>query len=118
MVDVCPPVTIYGVFMAALVLFDLYMSRGSAAMRNIAYGVLGSIFLFVICAAGMGFVAWGLLLLPIIFYMFLLAVIVFDRSSLLTVSHTYNGRSPGVPGIPLPTCGGEQSCCDESSEDC
>ncbi len=117
MVDVCPPVTIYGVFMAALVLFDLYMSRGRAAMHNTAYGILGCIFLFVLCAAGMGFVAWGLLLLPIIFYVFLLAVIVFDRSSLLTVSHTYNGRKPGIP-IPLPTCGGGAESCCEEPEDC
>ena len=111
MVEICPPVTIYGVFMAALVLFDLYTSRGRVAMHNIAYGILGSIFLFVLCAAGMEFVAWGLLLLPIIFYLFLLAVIVFDRSSLLSVTHTYNKRTPAI----VPTSGGQS--CDESSCD-
>jgi hypothetical protein len=115
MADVCPPVTIYGVFMTALVLFDLYMSRGRSAMRNTAYGILGGILLFVLCAAGMDFVAWGMLLLPIIFYLFLFAVILFDRS-FLSVTHKYsptrnhNGILPGGN-----ECGGG---CDPEPDTC
>jgi hypothetical protein len=112
MVDICPPVTIYGVFMTALVLFDLYTSQSRAAMRNVSYGVLGCILLFVLCAAGMGFVAWGMLLLPVIFYLFLFAVILFDQS-FLTVSHTYGKRRMMGPIIPGDSC---ESCDPEPSE--
>jgi hypothetical protein len=114
MVDICPPVTIYGVFMAALVLFDMYLGKGRAALRNTAYGVLGGILLFVLCAAGMGFVAWGLLLLPIIFYMFLFAVILFDQS-FLNVSHTYSNRRHIGP-IPIPSSDDDGGSCAPEPE--
>jgi hypothetical protein len=115
MPEICPPVTAYGVFMAALVLFDLYMSRGKSAMRNLAYGVVGAILLFVLCAAGMGFVAWGMILLPVVFYLFLFAVILFDRS-FLSVKHRYSpGRHNGGQIFP----GGDTNdTCDPEPDAC
>lgn len=104
--------------MAALILFDLYMSRGRSAMRNIAYGVLGGILLFVLCAAGMGFVAWGMLLLPVVFYMFLFAVILFDQS-FLSVKHTYSPRRHnGIIPDNTGTCGGECDPEPACTDDC
>jgi hypothetical protein len=118
MVEICPPVTVYAIFMSAMILFDLYLGHGRAAMRDTAYGVLGGILLFILCAAGMGFAAWGLVILPVVFALFVLALILFDRS-FLSVTHSYNGRIPGsgiLPGM----CGNGEcgSSSSDSSESC
>jgi hypothetical protein len=88
----CAPTRIYLVFMIAHIFFNMYLGRGRAIVRDIVYTIMGTIFFIILCAAGMDFVAWGLMSLPIIFYILLLAIVMFDQSSLNITSQYIPGR--------------------------
>jgi hypothetical protein len=75
--------------MLGVILFDLYKGLFKRTITNSVLLVIGTGLLWVLCAAKLEFVAYGLLTLPVIFMAFLLAVIVFDQS-LFKVSHEYD----------------------------
>ena len=96
----CPPAQIYPVVMAGVVLFDVYRGTYKSAMSKTVALLIGTILLWVLCAANMDFVAYALLLLPVLFFVFLLAIIFYDQS-LLSISRVYK----------IPPCG----CCNSGS---
>ncbi len=107
--NLCSPAKLYILFTIALVLFDMYLGNMNRLVHNSMYGVIGAIMLYVLCAANMDFAAWGLLALPVIFFIFLFALIVYDQS-FLTVSHHYIEK-------PTPeSC--EPSCETQNEEEC
>jgi hypothetical protein len=77
-INLCPPAQLYLLFMIAVVLFDLVRGAGAFAVRHTGYALFGTIALWVLCAAKMDFAAWGLLMLPIFFFVVLIAMWVFD----------------------------------------
>jgi hypothetical protein len=91
--ELCSPAKIYFAFSIALILFNLYLGIGSRVFQSIFYGIIGTLLLYVLCAAKMDFVAWGLILMPIMFYMLLFVIILFDRS-FLNIHHKYNKTEP------------------------
>ena len=90
--DLCLPAQIYPIVMAGVILFDLYKGVYRRGISNIVLTVVGTGLLWVLCAAKLEFVAYGLLTIPVFFTLFLLAIIVFDQS-LIAVSHEYAGNS-------------------------
>lgn len=77
--ELCPPVFAYAIFMMALGLYDIYMGSFPSLARTMFYLIFGGILLWILCAAGMGFAAWGLLGIPVVFYIFLFAIIIFQK---------------------------------------
>jgi hypothetical protein len=106
----CPPTRIFMVFMAAHVLFSMYLGAGKAVIRDIAYAIIGVIFFTILCAAGMDYVAWGLLCLPIFFYILLLAILIFDQSFLQISSR--HSPSRGIQEDVSCNCSEETGCDD------
>jgi hypothetical protein len=84
----CLPAQIYPIVMAGVILFDIYKGTYIRGIKNIISLVVGTALLWVLCAAKMELVAYGLLILPVVFIVFLLAILVFDQS-LLSVTHKY-----------------------------
>lgn len=87
----CLPAQIYPIVMAGIVLFDIYKGTYMRGIKNIVSLVVGTALLWVLCAAKMDFVAYGLLLLPVVFVVFIVAILVFDQS-LLSVTHKYKNE--------------------------
>jgi hypothetical protein len=77
--NTCPPVLAYGMFMMGLGLYDIYMVSFPSLARTLFYLIVGGTFLWILCAAGMDFAAWGLLMVPVVFYIFLFALLVFQK---------------------------------------
>lgn len=88
--------------MAAVILFNLYRGTYVHAMSHFVALLIGTTFLWVLCAANLEVVAYGLLILPVLFFVFLLAIIFYDQS-LLSITRAYK----------LPDC----PCC-ETEEPC
>ena len=86
----CLPAQIYPIVMAGIILFDIYKGIYMRGIANVISLIVGTALLWVLCAAKMEFVAYGLLILPVIFVVFILAILVFDQS-LLSVTHKYKG---------------------------
>jgi len=82
----CLPAQIFPVVMTGIVLFNIWIGAGGQAVRNIIFGLIGTACLSVLCSSGLETLAYILLTLPVIFFMFLLALIVYDQS-LLNVTH-------------------------------
>ena len=101
----CSPAKLYAVFMAAIVMFDLYIGKPMLAMRDTVYAAIGTLFLFVLCAARMDFVAWGLLLIPTLFFIFIVAVLVLDQA--FQIQSAYKMKESCAPP---PTCEEEPTC--------
>ncbi len=100
--SICSPAKFYILFMIALILFDMYQGYSQFAMRHTVYLVFGGFFLYTLCAANMDFAAWGLLLIPILFYIFLIALWTFDQS-FYSISRTYNNvPSQQIPVMIIP----------------
>ena len=76
----CPPVIAYSVLITAIGLYDIYMGKFPNLARTMFYLIFGSGLLWVICAANMEFVAWVMILVPVVFYIFLIALLVFNKS--------------------------------------
>jgi len=95
--SLCPPAQIYPIAMAALILFDLYRGAFRYAITHLVSLILGTLFLWVLCAANLEFVAYSLLAIPVIFIAFVLAIIVYDQT-LIGIKHRYKcggcGNSP------------------------
>ena len=106
----CPPAQIYPIVMTGLILFNLYRGTYRYAVTHTVALVIGTTFLWVLCAARLEFAAYALLLLPVIFFVFLLALIFYDKSFFeITRSYTPGCPSPCDPPCPEP-CGDEPSC--------
>jgi len=75
--------------MAGIILFDVYKGIYVRGITNLVLLFVGTALLWVLCAANFEFVAYSLLALPVVFTVFLLAIIVFDQS-LLSVTHKHN----------------------------
>ena len=84
----CPPAQIYPIVMVAVVLFNLYRGFYRNAISNIVATIIGTTFLWVLCAANLEFAAYALLLLPVLFFVFLLALIFYDQS-LFEIQRSY-----------------------------
>jgi hypothetical protein len=102
----CPPAQIYPIVMAGLVLFNLYRGTYRYAVTHSVALVIGTTFLWVLCAANLEFAAYALLLLPVIFFIFLLALIFYDQS-FFEIKRSY---TPGCEQGGEPAC--EQTCDD------
>jgi hypothetical protein len=76
----CPPVIVYSVFITAIGLYDIYMGKFPNLARTMFYLLFGGGMLWAICAANMEFVAWIMIMVPFIFYIFLIAMLVFNKS--------------------------------------
>ena len=84
----CPPAQIYPIVMTSVILFNFYRGTYKTAISYIVAAIMGTVLLWVLCAANLDFVAYGMLILPLLFFVFLLAVIFYDQS-LLSISHSY-----------------------------
>jgi hypothetical protein len=114
----CNTVKLYTIFMVALIFYDVYNLNSKAAIKNVFHGVVGAVLLFVLCAANLEFVGWALLALPVIFYIFLLVVIVFDQG--FNITHEYKVKTApakcDAPEVEAPpVC--EATCEEETSEE-
>jgi hypothetical protein len=98
----CPPAQIYSIVMAALVLFNLYRGTYRYAVSHGVSLLIGTTFLWVLCAANLQFAAYALLLLPVLFFVFLLALIFYDQS-FFQISRSYSPQC-------VPDCSTDQSC--------
>lgn len=112
----CGPMKTYILFMVALIFFNLYEGESHRFMRTFVYMVFGAFLLYVLCAAGMGFVGWSLLLIPVLFVVFLLVVLVFDQGFLFERDFQYRLRcdTPTFPP-PAPSC--PEEVCEEEPEE-
>jgi FlaA1/EpsC-like NDP-sugar epimerase len=90
-IQLCPPAQLYAIVMTAFVLFQLYRGTYRYAIRHAIFAILGTAFLWVLCAAKMEFAAYGLLVLPVLFFVFLLAIILYDQS-LFEIQREYKGE--------------------------
>jgi hypothetical protein len=106
----CPPAKLYPIVMAALILFNFYRGTYRHAIVNAVYALVGTTLLAVLCASGFEFAAWALLLLPVLFFVFLLAIIFYDQTLFdITRSYDPNRLGPGGCRKPVePAC--EPSC--------
>ena len=88
LLGLCPPVKIYAVFLIAVILFDFYIQAYTYAFTNFIFLLMGSFFLWILCAANLEFVGYGLMILPVLFFVFLFAIILYDQT-LISVRHEY-----------------------------
>ena len=110
--SLCPPAQIYPIVMTALILFNLYRGTYRYAITHVVALVIGTTFLWVLCAANLQFAAYALLLLPVVFFVFLLALLFYDQS-FFEIQRSY---TPGCPSPCDPPC--EPPCdapCDAPS---
>lgn len=103
-VTLCPPAQIYPIVMTAVVLFNLYRGTYRHALSQFIAMIIGTIFLWVLCAANLDFAAYSLLILPVLFFVFLLAIIFYDQS-MLDIRHSYKpGCKEEATCHSCPTC--------------
>lgn len=76
----CPPAKIYPIVMAGVVLFNFYRGTYRYAITHIVSAIIGTTLLWVLCAANLEFAAYALLLLPVAFFVFFLALLFYDQS--------------------------------------
>ena len=80
MEESCLPAQIYVLVMCAVILFDLYLGLYHYAASNTISLLIGTLLLWVLCAANMSFVAYSLMILPVLFFLFLFAIILYDKT--------------------------------------
>jgi len=107
--SLCIPAQIYPLFMTSIILFDLYRGAYRYALSHLVLLAIGTTFLWVLCAAKLEFAAYMLLGLPVLFFIFLLALIFFDQS-LISVKHKYKKCKEVCNCYEEPECG----CCTGS----
>jgi hypothetical protein len=103
--SLCPPAKLYPIVMAGVVLFYLYRETYRTALTHTIAAIIGTTLLWVLCAANLEFAAYAMLLLPVLFFVFLLALIFYDQS-LFDIKRAYK-----------PQCGGgceEEDSCESS----
>ncbi len=111
--ELCPPVFAYAIFMIALGLYDIYMGSFPSLARTLFYLIFGAVLLWILCAAGMGFAAWGLLGIPVVFYIFLFAIIIFQKGFDFQSEERKRCAKPPAPCVaPVE----EEETCEEEEE--
>ena len=103
----CPPAAFFPVLMAAVMLFDMYMGKFKRLLSNVAITIVGTLLLYLLCAAKLEIVAYALYIIPLIFFIFFVAVLVYDRAS--------DGKA--VTNVYVDECGNE-FCEDHSEASC
>jgi hypothetical protein len=88
----CPPAKIYPIALSGVILFHLYRGAYRYALTHTISLVIGTTFLWILCAANLEFAAYALLLLPVIFFIFLLALVFYDQS-LFEITRRYENDS-------------------------
>lgn len=106
----CIPAKIFPIGMASVILFNFYIGQYARMGANALYLVVGTGLLYILCAFNMEIVAWILLLLPVLFFLSLIALLIFDLS-LIDVTHTFQKRCypHSVNGVPPPSCDSDHS---------
>ena len=112
----CLPAKVFPVVMAGVVLFNLWRGVFTEAVKNVIVAVIGTSALWFLCSSGMELLAYMVLAVPVIFIIFLVALIVFDKT-LLEVTHKYNGGR-GHVGCRGGWGGWGQQECDECGNEC
>jgi hypothetical protein len=84
MPDLCPPLVAYILFLSGLVVYNMYMRRKPSVVTTFLYLVFGSVLMWILCAAGLSSVGWAVLAVPVIFYLFLFAILVFENGFLFS----------------------------------
>ena len=109
--DFCPPVFAYAIFMIALGLYDIYMGSFPSLARTLFYLIFGIILLWILCAAGMASVGWVLLAVPVIFYIFLFAILIFQKGFDFQTEEQKRCAKPPAPCIEEqePECEAEET---------
>ena len=79
--------------MTALILFDIFRGTFGYALKHLVYLIIGTTLLWVLCAANLEFAAYALLCIPVIFILFVLAVILYDQS-LFSIKSRYRCPCP------------------------
>jgi hypothetical protein len=74
--------------MTALILFDVYRGTLVQALKHLVLLLLGTTMLWILCAANLEFAAYALLCIPVVFVLFLLAIILYDQT-LFSIKHRY-----------------------------
>jgi predicted membrane protein len=77
--NICPSVIAYSIFLIALMLYNIYMGQWPSFLRSALYLIVGALLLWILCAANMEVVGWSLLGIPVVFYIFLFAILIFDQ---------------------------------------
>lgn len=89
--ELCIPAKIFPILMASLLLFDVYIGN----YRNMGFHavsfLVGTALLYTLCHFNMETAAWAVLLIPIVFFVALLALIVMDLT-FINVTHTFQQR--------------------------
>ena len=85
----CLPAKVFPIVMGGVVLFNLWRGVFGEAAKNVIVACIGTGALWLLCSSGMELVAYAVLAVPVIFIIFLLALIVFDQT-LLQVTHSYS----------------------------
>jgi hypothetical protein len=118
--SLCPPAQIYAIVSIAIVLFNLYRGTYRHAITHGVTLVIGTTLLWVLCAANLQFAAYALLLLPVVFFLFLLALLFYDQSFFqITRSYTPGyepGYEPGCEPVCEPDC--EPKCHEKCHPQC
>jgi hypothetical protein len=105
--SMCLPAKIYSIVMVAVIIFDLYIGSITYALSNTISLFIGTILLLTLCAAGMEFAAISLMILPVMFFVFLLAIVLYDQS-LLSVRNNRPNNCTKKPNTNTQT-----NTCDE-----
>ena len=106
----CLPAQIFPVVMAGIVLFNIWVGLYNHAAKNTLYALAGTAALSLLCGSGMEMLAYVLLALPVIFFLFLLALIILDQSTLVDITHECTGCDE---------CdGGNQASCTSRCKGC
>jgi hypothetical protein len=87
----CLPAKVFPLVMAGIVVFNFWIGAWGEAFKNIIVAAIGTSALWLLCTSGMELLAYMVLAVPVIFIIFLLALIVFDQS-LLSVTHDYQKK--------------------------
>jgi len=86
--SLCLPAKVYSIVMVAIIIFDLYLGSITHAISNTISLFVGTLLLWTLCAAGMEFAAVSLMVLPVMFFVFLFAIILYDQSLFNTRNKT------------------------------
>ncbi len=86
----CSPVIAYAAFITAIGMYDIYMGKFPNLARTVFYLIFGGALLWMVCAANMELLGWMLILIPVIFYVFLIALLVFNKSFTYKVEQPEN----------------------------
>lgn len=89
----CPPAKLYPIVMTSVVLFNVYRGTYKHAIVQSIHALIGTVLLAVLCASGFEVAAWILLLLPVLFFVFLLALLFYDQS-LFDIRRSYGPLGP------------------------